>query len=185
MKAIKKHLRALVAGLLYIICNYFVNIIPSWSIRKLLYKMCGMKIGKHSRIMMKTIVTLPWKVKIGNNTVVNEYCYLDGRGGLTLGNNVNVALFSMLITGSHNYKSSRFEYYTESIVVEDNAWLAARCTVLNGCTIKEGAIISAGAVVMPHTQCESWSIYSGVPARKIKDIDFVEREVIPWTVYFR
>ena len=45
--------------------------------------------------MMRTHVTIPWRIAIGENTTVNEFCYLDGRGGLTIGNNVNVALYSM------------------------------------------------------------------------------------------
>ena len=182
----KAQIKAFAAGLLYVFCNYFINIIPSWTIRKLLYRLCGMKIGKHSRIMMRTIVTLPWKIKIGNNTTINEYCYLDGRGGLTIGDNVNIALYSMIVTGTHNHKSAKFDYYTEPIVIEDDVWIAVRGIVLNGCTIKKGAVISAGAVVSARTTCAPMSIYSGVPATKVKeDHREADLDLDNWTVHFR
>lgn len=178
-------LKAFVAGLLYVFCNYFINIIPCWMIRKLLYRLCGMKIGKHSRIMMKTIVTLPWKISIGDNTTVNEYCYLDGRGGLKIGNNVNIALYSMIVTGTHDHKSEKFDYYTEPVLIEDNVWMAIRSTVLNGCVIKTSAVISAGSVVMPHTVCDEYTIYSGNPANKLKTYECLSRELDCWVVHFR
>lgn len=182
----KAQLKAFAAGLLYVFCNYFINIIPCWTIRKLLYRLCGMKIGKHSRIMMKTIVTLPWKIRIGDNTTVNEYCYLDGRGGLSIGSNVNIALYSMIVTGTHNHKSVKFDYYTEPVVIEDDVWIAVRGIVLNGCTVKKGAIIGAGSVIPPRTTCENMGIYSGVPAAKVKEYQReTDLDLDKWIVHFR
>lgn len=182
----KKSAKAFFAGLLYIICNYFINSIPCWHIRKILYKLCGMKIGKDSRIMMKTIVTLPWKIRIGNNTTVNEYCYLDGRGGLTIGNNVCVALYSMIITGTHNHNSVNFDFYTEPVVVEDDCWIAARSIVLNGAVLKKGCLISAGSVVAPRTVCNEKTIYSGIPAAYVKKSKREhDLQLDKWMVHFR
>lgn len=182
----KKHLKAFLAGGLYLFCNYFIAYIPCWQLRKLLYRMCGMKIGRHSRIMMRTIVTIPWKIKIGENTTINEYCYLDGRGGLTIGNNVNIALYSMIVTGTHNHKSVKFDYYTEPVIVEDDCWIAVRAIVLNGCILKKGVIVSAGSVVSPRTNCDSLSIYSGVPATKVKTYQRNSNlDLDKWIVYFR
>ena len=165
----KAQIKAFAAGLLYVFCNYFINIIPSWTIRKLLYRLCGMKIGKHSRIMMRTIVTLPWKIKIGNNTTINEYCYLDGRGGLTIGDNVNIALYSMIVTGTHNHKSAKFDYYTEPIVIEDDVWIGANAVILPGVTIGQHAVVAAGAVVTADVPANT--VVGGVPARIIKKIN--------------
>ncbi len=182
----KRHLKAILAGGLYIFCNYIIAYIPCWTVRKLLYRMCGMKIGKHSRIMMRTVVTIPWRIVIGDNTTINEYCYLDGRGKLKIGNNVNIALYSMLITGTHDYKSAAFDFYTEPITVESGAWLAARTTVLNGAYLKKSCIVSAGSVVTPRTVCEENTIYCGVPAVKVRERE-ADADPKPdiWTVYFR
>lgn len=182
----KRHLKAILAGGLYIFCNYVISYIPCWTIRKLLYKMCGMKIGKHSRIMMRTIVTIPWRIVIGDNTTINEHCYLDGRGKLKIGNNVNIALYSMLITGTHDHKSVSFDFYTEAITIEDNVWLAARSMVLNGSYLKNACIVSAGSVIKPGTVCEENGVYCGVPAVRIKDRETDgDLKLDVWTVHFR
>ena len=182
----KGHIHGLLAGGLYIICNYIITNIPCWHIRKALYRLLGMKVGKGSRIMMKTIVTHPWKIKIGDNATINEYCYLDGRGGLSIGNNVNIALRSMLITGSHHTGSIAFDYYTEPIKIEDDVWLGSQSMVLNGCTIGHACIIGAGAVVQPRSHCEERSIYGGVPAKKIKERYLCDSlELSHWNIHFR
>jgi maltose O-acetyltransferase len=182
----KKQLRGFAAGFLYVFCNYFINIIPCWTVRKLLYRLCGLKIGKHSRIMMKTIVTVPWKIKIGDHTIVNEYCYLDGRGGLTIGDNVNIALYSMLVTGTHNHKTVTFDYYTEPIFVGNDVWIAVRAVVLNGCVLNNGCIVGAGSVLSPRTKCDEMTIYSGVPATKVKSYSRDSAlEIENWIVHLR
>lgn len=182
----KKHIKGLLAGGLYVICNYVIAYIPCWHMRKLLYKACGMKIGQHSRIMMRAIVTQPWKIQIGSNTTINEYCYLDGRGGLVIGDNVNIALYTMLITGSHKQRSKRFDYFTEPIVIGNDVWLAARSMVLNGCVVADGCVLGAGAVMMPRTKCMKGKIYGGIPAKPIRDRGLKEAlELSIWNIHFR
>ena len=63
---------------IYIFTNYIVSNIPIWYVRRFFYRIMGMKIGANSRILMKTVVVSPWKIKIGNNSIINEYCHLDG-----------------------------------------------------------------------------------------------------------
>ena len=69
------------SSFVYVFLNNFVNYIPCWSIRRAIYRLFGMKIGKNSRIMMKTIVVYPKGITIGENSIINEQCLLDGRGG--------------------------------------------------------------------------------------------------------
>lgn len=182
----KSHIKGVLAGGLYVICNYVISYIPCWHVRKLLYKTCGMKMGHHSRIMMRVIVTHPWKIQIGDNTTINEHCYLDGRGGLVIGNNVNIALYSMLITGSHNVRSSNFDYFTEPIVIGNDVWLAARSLVLNGSVVADKCVLGAGAVAMPRTNFLKGMIYGGVPAKPIKERGLDDPlELGVWNIHFR
>lgn len=48
-----------------------------------------------------------------------------------------------------------------------DCWIGARSIIMCGITIGDGTIIAAGAVVTH--DCEPFSIYAGIPARKIKD----------------
>lgn len=136
--------------------------------------------------MMKTVVMIPWKIKIGNNTIINEGCYLDGRGGLIIGNNVNIALNSMLITGTHSKSSPEFKFYTSQTIVENDVWIAASAIVLNGCTLKNKCIVGAGSVIASNTVCEANTVYIGIPAEKKCERnltnDFVPNK---WNIHFR
>jgi carbonic anhydrase/acetyltransferase-like protein (isoleucine patch superfamily) len=41
---------------------------------------------------------------------------------------------------------------------------------MDNCHIEENCIIAAGAVLLEETRVESWSIYAGVPAKKVKSL---------------
>jgi carbonic anhydrase/acetyltransferase-like protein (isoleucine patch superfamily) len=42
--------------------------------------------------------------------------------------------------------------------------------VMDNCHIESNCIIAAGAVLTENTRVESWSIYAGVPAKKVKTL---------------
>ena len=55
------------------------------------------------------------------------------------------------------------------IVIEDDVWIAANCTITPGTRIGHGAVVGAGAVVT--RDVEPYAIVGGVPARVIKQRD--------------
>jgi carbonic anhydrase/acetyltransferase-like protein (isoleucine patch superfamily) len=55
--------------------------------------------------------------------------------------------------------------------LHDNVLIGMGAIVMDHSVVHSNTIIAAGAVVLEHTVCEPGSIYAGVPARKVKDID--------------
>ncbi|HLA56034.1 MAG TPA: gamma carbonic anhydrase family protein [Flavobacterium sp.] len=55
--------------------------------------------------------------------------------------------------------------------VHDNVLIGMGAIVMDNCVIGSNSIIAAGAVVTQNTVVESGTIYAGVPAKKVKDID--------------
>lgn len=55
--------------------------------------------------------------------------------------------------------------------IQDNVLIGMGAIVMDNCLIESNVIIAAGAVVTQNTQVKSGSIWAGVPAKKIKDID--------------
>lgn len=163
----------------YIFLNGVVNRIPIWNVRAMFYKLMGMKIGKGSRILLGTRVMNPANIVIGERTIVNEDCLLDGRGGLIIGNDVSISIQSMILTDSHDAYSSNFKYVTSEVVIEDNSWLCARSLILPGAQINKAAIIAAGCVF--RGVAENSDIYGGVPAKKIGERNGVFRYRVDWT----
>ncbi|MFC5535793.1 acyltransferase [Rhodocytophaga aerolata] len=52
------------------------------------------------------------------------------------------------------------------VIIEDNVWLATRCTILKGVTIGKGAVVAAGAVVTKDVP--PYTLVGGVPAKVIR-----------------
>ncbi|MDR1481682.1 MAG: hypothetical protein LBI74_03560 [Synergistaceae bacterium] len=166
----KNIFKKIVTGLGYVFLNYFVNCIPAYWIRRLFYQLAGMKIGKGSRLAMKVIVFYPWKIRIGENTMINEYTVLDGRGHLEIGDNVSISMFSIIYSASHKTHSDTLEYFKAQVTICDNVWVGARGIVLPGSTLSKGTILAAGSSFTGTT--DENGIYAGIPAtfRKKRNI---------------
>ncbi len=154
--------------------NTVVNKIPLPTVRLALYRAAGMRIGQDSNIMMHVRVMAPHGIEIGDNCIIGEFAWLDGRAvrvgvgpGLKIGDNVNVGARTVFIPGGHVPDSTDFAGKIEKTVVEDNAWIAMNCTVLYGLTIGEGAVVSASSLV--NKDVAPYTMVGGVPARYLKD----------------
>lgn len=139
--------------------------IPSWSFRRFCYKMKGMKIGYHSTINLHTYVMSPEKIVIGDKCHINRGVLLDGRGGLTIGDNVSISYNVAIMTGGHDPQTVDFQGKFLPIIIEDNVWIGVNATILQGVTIGKGAVVAAGAVVTKNA--DSYTFVGGVPAKKI------------------
>jgi len=55
--------------------------------------------------------------------------------------------------------------------VEENVLIGMGAIVMDNCYIEKNALIAAGAVLLEGTRVEAGSIYAGVPAKKVKQLD--------------
>lgn len=147
------------------VVNDILPHIPFWCLRQSVLKKMRMRIGKGSFVMKSNYILSPSKVSIGNHSHINRNCVLDGRGGLTIGNNVSVSFNVSLMTGGHDVRSENFRGRFLPIVIDDNVWIGVGATVLQNVTIGKGAVVCAGAVVV--SDVEPYAIVGGIPARKI------------------
>lgn len=143
----------------------FTGHIPSHHIRNLIYRIFGMRIGRGSHIYGCAEIRNPRGIRIGAGTSIGHYAILDGRGGLVIGNNVNLSSGVWIWTVEHDVASPDFKANSASVVIEDYVWLSCRVTVLPGVTVREGAVVAAGAVVTKDV--EPYTIVGGIPAKKI------------------
>lgn len=78
----------------------------------------------------------------------------------------------VFITSNHSMNSSDKrggQLKPLPIVIKDGCWIGANVTILPGTIIEEGCVIAAGSVVKG--VCKINSLYAGVPAKKIKDLE--------------
>jgi acetyltransferase-like isoleucine patch superfamily enzyme len=155
----------------YYFANHFIAKIPIYAIRHGYYRrFMKIKIGRDSSVAMDCFITGYDKgcaIQIGDNTVINRRCYLDGRSGVRIGNNVNVSHGVTLITLQHDPRSLSFACIGGPVVIDDHAWIGMRAIILPGVHIGEGAVVAAGAVVT--RDVAPYSIVAGVPAVHKKD----------------
>ena len=55
--------------------------------------------------------------------------------------------------------------------LHDNVLVGMGAIIMDRAVVQSNTIIAAGAVVLEGFECEEGSIYAGVPAKKVKDID--------------
>ena len=154
-------------GLKFYLANHLINQIPSFRIRHWYYRhILRYKIGRDSSIHMGTFVTGHF-ITIGDNVVVNRNCYLDGRIGIEIKNNVSISPEVYIVSLEHDPDSSAFTTRGGQVVIEDYVWVGVRAILTPGVVLGEGVVVGAGAVVSK--SINPYRIAVGVPAREIRD----------------
>ena len=96
-------------------------------------------------------------IRIGNKVNVQDGAVLHctyQKTTLTIGNNVSIG---------HNA-------LVHGCTIEDNVLVGMGAIVMDNCYVESNCIIAAGAVLLEGTRVESWSVFAGVPAKKIKQL---------------
>lgn len=177
----KNRIKSFLGGLKLYVLNHLVNKIPCWLIRKFFYRASGVKLGKKSRIGLNTVLLKPSKIRIGEDSVVNENCFLDGRGNLVIGDHVSISSFSKIITASHTLDS--FEFICCPLTIDDYVWIGTGAIVIGDGKLSSYSIVGAGAVLKGSTIEKG--IYIGNPAKLLKTRQDVFNYVINYHPFFR
>ncbi len=143
----------------------WVSHVPSHTFRKIFYVIAGMKIGKGSTIHMWANFFDPEGIVIGEDTIIGDHVFLDGRAPLKIGNHVDIASGVMIYNSEHDLESSDFAARTESVEIGDYVFVGPRAIILPGVKVGKGAVIAAGAVVTKDVP--DFTIVGGVPAKEI------------------
>lgn len=134
-------------------------------------------IGAHSVIHEFVVIKAiggTGDVLIGAHCQINPGSVLYSGSGITIGNDVLIAPGCVIAPANHEYRDpnipirmQRFMPSKGGVVIEDDVWLGANCTLLDGAHIGKGSIIAAGSVVTG--KIEQYSICAGAPAKKIRE----------------
>jgi maltose O-acetyltransferase len=163
----------LTVALVRYLTNRVVARVPFYAVRYAWYrKVVGMQIGEGSALLMDLYLYIRGRARpgqtgitIGRRTVINQQCSLDGRGGLTIGDYVNISPGVWVLTDSHDMHDPLFPEILSPVTIGDHVWIGSRALILPGVTLGEGAVVAAGAVVTNNV--EPYTVVAGVPARPI------------------
>ena len=153
---------------------YFVNVLffinplnPISSLKVLLLKLFGSKIGKNAVIKPSVNIKFPWRLTIGNNVWIGENVWIDNLDNVEIGDNCCLSQGAMLQTASHDCTRPFFNIQTAPIILEEGVWIGTRALVCMGVVAKSHAVLAANSVSVK--DMEAYSIYYGKPATKGKD----------------
>ena len=122
-------------------------------------------------------ISAPDKIKRGDRTPgLSISCFIDGRNGIEIGENVWIGPRVSLI--SQNHDNFFLDKYLDDnpIRIAKNSLIAANAVVLPGVVLGEHTVVAAGAVVTKSFP-DGNQVIGGNPARVIKKIGTYGSEV--------
>ena len=121
------------------------------------------------RLYEGVTIWYPYRVHIGKKVTINEWVYISGFGGVTIGNGCSIGHRVSIISSNHGLKKNitikNQPITAEEVIIGNDVWIGANVTILGGVTIGDGAVIAAGAVV--NSNVPEYSVSGGVPSKTI------------------
>lgn len=142
-----------------------VGWLPSNRARRLLWRILGVRIGRRTSIHRHSRFYRPSHVRVGHHSVILRDVLMDGRHGLTIGDNVNISEGVLIFSLQHDINSSDWVASGGPVRIEDYVFVGARAIILPDVRLGRGAVVAAGAVVT--CDVAPLTIVAGVPARPI------------------
>ena len=144
---------------------------PGFVLRYLTLKCLFKKIGFMCYVQPNVFIVHADRISCGQNFCVNSNTYINGVGGIEIGDNVLLGPNVVISSGEHQYNDSKNPVVLQriipkEIVIGDGVWIGANAVIMPGVVVAEGTVVGAGAIVTKST--EPFSVVVGVPARKIK-----------------
>jgi len=170
-RSIQKTLMRYISGYVRFVL-FQIGFIPSHFTRDFIYKNIFLvKLSTNAVIYWKAEIRAPYRLVIGEGSIIGDGAILDARNGIIIGDNVNLSSNVSLWTMQHDHRDPYFGLQpvpldrNNNILVEDRVWIGPNVTILPNVTIHEGAVIAAGTVVTKDV--DPYTIVAGIPAKKI------------------
>ncbi|TDH38441.1 acyltransferase [Pseudohoeflea suaedae] len=140
---------------------------------KRLAKSCG------DNVVFETGVRVTYweQIELGNNVSIFETCYLDGKGGIRIGDDVSIAHQSSLISFDFDFASydGPMKYSPmrlKRIEIGNDCMIFSGVRIFGGAQLAGRTVIAANAVVREGTY--EPGIYAGMPAEWKKPVGGTE-----------
>ncbi len=138
---------------------------PSHTVRNMKYRFFGIKMGKGSTFHMWANFFNPKNIEIGEDTIIGDHAFLDGRDKLTIGSHTDIASQVMIYNSEHDLSKEDFSAIVAPVEIGDYVFIGPRVTIMPNVKIGKGAVVAGGAVVTKDV--EPFTIVGGVPAKLI------------------
>jgi maltose O-acetyltransferase len=108
---------------------------------------------------------------VGNRSSLGKHMQIHLNEHVYIGDNSDIGPEVHIYTQDHrndrtDIPMQKQGYVKAPVKIGNDVWVGAKSVIVKGVTINDGVIIGAGSVVTK--DCEAYSVYGGVPAKKIK-----------------
>lgn len=166
------------------------------------------QIGSNVKISRKASIYSPELISIGNHVRIDDFCILSGN--ITIGSYIHISAYTAIygrygviledfvtISGRVIVYSQNDDYSGQfmtnpmvpkelthikgsTVIFRKHSIVASGSVILPGVCLQEGACL--GAMSMAKTDIPEWTIYAGIPAKKIsfrkRNILDLEKEIV-------
>lgn len=159
--------------------KYSAGAIVGWFVAKAFGCLVRMKSACYASVIKgKGYISGRCYIDYPENIYIGEGSYINGgmimaspNAKIIIGKNCLISYDVHLRTDMHCYlRRNQFilkqGHMEKDIIIEDDVWIGYGAQIMSGVTVAKGSVIAAGAVVTHDT--ESYGVYGGIPARRMK-----------------
>jgi acetyltransferase-like isoleucine patch superfamily enzyme len=172
----RSFLRQLLYQFRYVLPIWLAQLLTNWlPENRITIRLRGLLIGpflgqcgKNLQLARSVTFLNPHGIRLGHDIYIATGCWLDGIGGLTIGDEVQLSPFVVVTTSSHCFKenSSRFGGSRSApTTIGKGSWLAAHVVVAAGVSIGSGVIVGGNSAVPKNLPDNVFA--AGIPAKVI------------------
>lgn len=136
--------------------------------RKILKELLGDRIGENTVLAPPLYGAALEELRVGDRVFINSNLLAMARGGITIGDGVQIAANVQLLSNNHD-PYDRQVLTCRPICIREGAWIGAGATILPGVTVGRHAIVGAASVVTHDVG--DYEVVAGNPAKCIRKLD--------------
>jgi putative colanic acid biosynthesis acetyltransferase WcaF len=122
--------------------------------------------GPHCHFYPKSRVWAPWNLVCDDRASLGDGAEIYNPSPVHMGTRAIVSQQAYICGATHDYNDPALPVISFHMRLGAYSWVCARASVGPGVNLGEGAILGLGSVATK--DLEPWTVYAGVPAKKIK-----------------
>jgi putative colanic acid biosynthesis acetyltransferase WcaF len=139
---------------------------PMHGWRALLLRVFGAKLGPGCHFYPSGKVWAPWNLECEDCCTLGDEAEIYNPSHIYLESHCIVSQQAFICGATHDYNHPDFPMISYSMRLGAYSWICARASVSPGVNVGAGAVLGLGSVA--YDDLEPWTVYSGVPAVKVK-----------------
>lgn len=148
-------------------------------------------LGKSCSISPDAVFCHHENIEIGEHVYLATGTFLEGKGGIKIGNGTIIGPECVILSSSHNYRCNGVLPYggpdiKKTTIIGCGVWLGYRVSICPGVKIGDGAVVGMGSVVA--RDIPAGDIVAGNPAKRISqrgDITQIKQAIAEESYYLK